>query len=177
MSDFPNHPQSLQPRRIGAVNWIGLYTLMAKEIGRFINVYSQTLIAPMVTTLLFYAVFALAFGGEGRQIEGIPYLKFLAPGLLMMTMVQNAFANTSSSIVIAKVQGNIVDVLMPPLSATELFLGYIVGGVVRGLCVGVAAGLVIELIVGMDVHSFGHIVLFAVLGNLLLSTIGLAAGI
>lgn len=173
-----SHPAySLQPRKIPRINAIGLQTLIKKEVGRFLNVYTQTIIAPMVTTLLFYAVFALAFGGITRVVGDVPYMSFIAPGLIMMTMVQNAFSNTSSSIVIAKVQGNIVDVLMPPLSPTEFFTGYMMGGVLRGLCVGLATGAIVYLFVGLQVHSIFHIAAFAALGTMLLASIGLAAGI
>ena len=110
--DFIPNQQEFKPRTIPPINFIGLKTLIYKEVGRFLNVYTQTIIAPVVTTLMFYSVFALAFGGLEMKIGDMSYLTFLAPGLVMMTMVQNAFANTSSSIVIAKVQGNIVDVLM-----------------------------------------------------------------
>lgn len=170
-------PKALHAREINGINIVGLQTLIKKEVGRFINVYTQTVIAPVVTTLLFYAVFALAFGGVAREIGGIPYLEFLAPGLIMMTMVQNAFANTSSSMVIAKVQGNIVDILMPPLSSAELYWGYIVGGITRGLCVGVVVGIVVALTVGMNIHNIWVIMAFSVLGTMMLSSIGLAAGI
>lgn len=168
---------SLDPREIKGINIVGLQTLIGKEVGRFINVYTQTVIAPVVTTLLFYAVFALAFGGVTRTIGDIPYLTFLAPGLIMMTMVQNSFANTSSSMVIAKVQGNIVDILMPPLSAGELYWGYIIGGITRGIMVGGVVGIVVALTVGVTLHSILYIFAFAVLGTMMLSSIGLAAGI
>ncbi len=178
MAEHAHPAHSLHPRRIPRINVIGLSTLIRKEVGRFLNVYTQTIIAPMVTALLFYAVFALAFGGIAQTIgDGIPYMTFIAPGLIMMTMVQNAFANTSSSIVIAKVQGNIVDVLMPPLSAGEFYTGYVMGGVLRGLVVGLATGLVVEIVTGMPIHSIMHVIAFGVLGSLLLSSIGLAAGI
>lgn len=162
---------------MGAVNILGLMTLLEREIGRFINVYSQTLVAPVVTVLMFYAVFALAFGGESRMIGDIHYLDFLAPGLLMMAMVQNAFANTSSSMVISKVQGNIVDILLPPLSPLEFLLGFVLGGVARGICVGMAAGLAMALFLGLSLHAFWAVVLYALLGTLMLSTLGLCAGI
>jgi ABC-2 type transport system permease protein len=100
--------QDFTPKTIGAVNFVGLKTLIWREVGRFLNVYTQTIVAPIITTLLFFAVFALAFGGIERLVGDTPYMEFLAPGLVMMTMVQNAFSNTSSSMVIAKVQGNIV---------------------------------------------------------------------
>lgn len=167
----------LNPRTIKGINRIGLQTLIGKEVGRFVNVYTQTIVAPVITTLLFYAVFALAFGGITRTIGDIAYLSFLAPGLIMMTMVQNSFANTSSSMVIAKVQGNIVDILMPPLSPAELYWGYVIGGVVRGLCVGAVVGLVVYIFVGIEIHALWAIIAFAFLGTMMLSSIGLAAGI
>lgn len=168
---------SLNPQKIHGMNVVGLMTLVKKEVGRYINVYSQTIIAPVVTTLLFYAVFALAFGGLTRTIGDVPYMVFLAPGLMMMTMVQNAFSNTSSSMVIGKVQGNIVDIIMPPLSSLELYLGFVIGGVSRGLLVGFVVAIVVHLFVGLQIHSLAHILIYAVLGNMMLATIGLAAGI
>ena len=177
-NQIDNTEELLKPREIKGINIVGLQTLIGKEVGRFMNVYTQTVIAPMMTTLLFYAVFALAFGGIARTIgDGIAYMAFIAPGLIMMTMVQNAFANTSSSLVIAKVQGNIVDLLMPPLSALELLVGFIVGSIARGLTVGFAVGIVIHIVVGLTLHSLFFIVAFAVLGTMMLGTIGLAAGV
>lgn len=165
------------PRDIGAVNWRGLWTLYLKEVRRFLNVSTQTLLAPMVTTLLFLAIFALALGGAGRQTAGVDYTLFLAPGLIMMTMMQNAFANTSSSIVIAKVQGNIVDVLMPPLSASELTLGFAGGGVTRGLMVGAAAGLAMWIFVPLRVHDPLLLIYYAVNAALMLSLLGMIGAI
>ncbi len=177
MSDISSLPQAPKPRDMGALNSLGLMTLIKKEVGRFLSVYTQTIVAPVITTLLFYAVFSLALGGIKKTIGEVPYLLFLAPGLIMMTMVQNAFANTSSSLVISKVQGNIVDVLMPPLSPFELYFGYMAGGVLRGLCVGAAAVAAIALLVPLTVHSVPYILAFAVLGTMMLSSLGLAGGI
>jgi len=176
-NDSTTIPDSLQPRVIPKINKIGLMTLIQKEVGRFLNVYTQTIVAPVVTTLLYYAIFALAFGGVAKEIGGISYMAFLAPGLIMMTMVQNAFANTSSSIVIAKVQGNIVDVLMPPVSAAELFTGYMIGGIIRGVIVGAVCAVAVWLTVGIEIHALWAIIVYAVLGNAMLSSLGLAAGI
>ena len=169
--------QIVKPRTMGFMNVEGLLTLVKKEVGRFLNVYTQTILAPVITTLLFYAVFSLALGGVTRVIGDVPYMQFLAPGLIMMTMVQNAFANTSSSMVISKVQGNIVDVLMPPLTATELFIGYVAGGVLRGLAVGLAAGIAVSFFVDTSIYSVFYIIAFAVLGTMMLSSLGLAGGI
>ena len=112
-----------------------------------------------------------------RQVGDVPFLAFLAPGLIMMTMVQNAFANTSSSLVIAKVQGNIVDILMPPLSEGELMFGYIIGGVLRGVLVGLVTGIVMNFFVPLAVSSWLTIIVFAMLGNVMLAALGTAAGI
>ncbi len=169
--------QFLTEKKIKGINIIGLQTLIKREVFRFLNVYTQTIIAPMVTTLMFYTVFALAFGGLQREINGISFLSFLAPGLIMMTMVQNAFANTSSSLVISKVQGNIVDVLMPPLSAAELFTGYAVGAVTRGVIVGTCTTFVLYFFAPMSFYSIAHIFLFAILGTFMLGSLGIAAGI
>lgn len=169
--------EDLTVQRITGFNVIGLRTLIKREVGRFLNVYTQTLVAPVITTLLFYAVFALAFGGIERQIGSVPYMEFLAPGLLIMVMVQNAFANTSSSVVISKVQGNIVDVLMPPLSSLEIYLGYAVGSVFRGLCVGIVTLVTMSFFVQFHFHSVGLIFVYAFLGTLMMGSLGLAAGI
>ncbi len=166
-----------QEKKIKGINTIGLFTLIRREVLRFLSVYTQTIIAPMVTTLIFYVVFALAFGGSVRVIHGISFMAFLAPGLIMMTMVQNAFANASSSLVISKVQGNIIDVLMPPLSAMEIFIGYAVGSVLRGLVVGICSAAILSLFAPLQIHSLPIIFVFAFLGTLMLSSLGIAAGI
>ena len=123
------------PRDIGVVNWLGLRTHIKKEIHRFFKVGLQTLIAPTATTLMFLAIFTLALGRNVQVIAGIPFVEFLAPGLIIMAIIQNSYANTVSSVMISKIQGNIVDMLMPPLSPGEFIIGFVVGSVVRGLLV------------------------------------------
>ncbi|MEQ8666860.1 MAG: ABC transporter permease [Rhodospirillales bacterium] len=158
-------------------NRIGLWTLYTREVRRFMKVYTQTLLAPMVTTLLFLAVFALALGGSDRIAAGIPFTEFLAPGLIMMAMAQNAFANTSSSIVIAKVQGNIVDTLMPPFTAAELTLAINLGGATRGIVVGAVVGLVMSLFVTIHISNVFLIVFHGVAASLMLALLGTIGGI
>lgn len=165
------------PRPVGAVNWIGLATLIRKEVHRFLKVWVQTIAAPVVTTLLFYAVFALALGGVVRMVGDVSFLHFLAPGLIMMAIAQNAFANSSSSVLVAKVQGNIVDVLMPPISALELTSAYVVGGVVRGALVGLVTALAITLFVPLSIHSIGYVLFHGVAAASLLALLGLIGGI
>lgn len=168
----------MQPvRHIGAVNWVGLGTLYSKECRRFLKVGLQTIIAPTITSMLFLAIFALAVGRAVHELGGVPFLEFMAPGLIMMSMVQNSFANTSSSLMISKVQGNVVDVLMPPLSPTELLLGYAMGGVSRGLVVGLVLAVVMLPFVHLQVHQLGFIILHAVAASLMLSLVGLVTAI
>ena len=164
-------------RRFGAVNWLGFWTLYLREVRRFLKVSMQTVAAPVVTTLLFLAIMLLALGGQQRHIGDIAYAEFLAPGLIMMAMAQNAFANTSSSLMIAKVQGNIVDVLMPPLSAAEFTAGFALGGVTRGLLVGVVVGVTMAAFVPVHLRAPGFILFHAVAASLLLSLLGLLGGI
>ncbi|RSK33051.1 multidrug ABC transporter permease [Rhodovulum iodosum] len=164
-------------RRFGQVNWLGLYTLAARETSRFLGVWTQTLAAPLVTAALFLGVFSLAIGPARGEVMGVPFIEFLAPGILMMTVIQNSFANTSSSIVISKVQGNIVDTLMPPLSAWELVAGYTVGGVARGLFVALAIGALMGAVLGMGVAHPVWALVFVLLGASFLSGLGIVAAI
>ena len=158
-------------------NWIGFYTLYTKEVKRFLNVFAQTIIAPAVTTLLFYLIFSLSIDRNYLSTENHSFSEFLAPGLICMAIMQNAFANTSSSILISKVQGNIVDVLMPPMAEYELTLSYMLGGITRGLLVGFFVGLFIFMVVDFKVFNFLVILYFAVFSSSLLSMFGILCGI
>ena len=158
-------------------NWIGLWTLYKREIQRFLKVYTQTLLAPMVTALLFLFIFTLAFGSAARVISGIPYIEFLAPGLTMMTIAQSAFTHTSSSLMVAKVQGNIVDTLMPPFTAHELTFGIALGGATRGIIVGFVVGAAMALVVGSSIYHIGYIIFHAFMASLMLSLLGIIGGI
>ena len=160
-----------------APNWIGLRTLYMREIRRFSKVYTQTIMAPVVTTLLFLAVFSLALGGAHRVVAGLPFLQFLAPGLIMMAIAQNAFANTSSSIMVSKIQGNIVDILMPPFTAHELWLALVMGGASRGIAVGLAVGVAMTFFVDLGLYAPGYILFHAFLASVLLSQLGMIGGI
>ncbi|MCA1940161.1 MAG: ABC transporter permease [Caenispirillum bisanense] len=162
---------------MGRVNWRGGWELYMKEVRRFMKVYLQTVAAPIVTTLLFLAIFALALGRQVPQSYGVSFIEFLAPGLVIMAMVQNAFANTSSSMVISKVQGNIVDILMPPLSASELTAAYALGGTTRGIVVGIATTAAMAFFVTIHVHDVFYIVYHGVMASLMLSLLGLVGGI
>jgi ABC-2 type transport system permease protein len=164
-------------RRFGRINWLGLWTLARREVMRFMAVWQQTIFAPLMTAGLFVLVFALALGQGRGQVMGLPYLQFLGPGILMMAVIQNAFANTSSSITAAKVQGNIVDTLMPPLSAGELLAGYLCGSVVRAALVAVVIGIGMVLVTGHGVAHPLWAIAFVLLAALLLGGLGILAGV
>jgi ABC-2 type transport system permease protein len=159
------------------MNIEGLKTLYIKEVMRFVNVYNQTIIAPVVTSLLFLAVFSLALNGHAKFIEGVPFELFMVSGLIMMTMIQNAFANTSSSFTFAKVLGSIVDYLIPPLSPFELTLAMILAGLTRGIMAGTAVALACWIFVPLQIHDVFAILFFSIFGSMLLSSIGMIAGI
>lgn len=165
------------------VNWGGLWTLYVKEVRRFFKVQLQTVWAPAVTTLLFLVVFTVALGGGGRTVTlsgvAIPFANFIAPGLIVMGMLQNAFANSSFSLLVGKIQGTIVDYLMPPLSTGELLAALCGGAVTRAFCVGAAVWLAMALWPGVDVTPahFWAILWFGFLGSLFLALMGVMTSI
>ena len=122
-------------KKFGYVNWLGFYTLYKKEILRFLIVVIQTVISPLVTSLLFLMVLSLAIGNERGGALGYPFITFLAPGLIAMQIIQQAFSHTSSSIMIGKIQGNIVDILYAPLSPGEITLATILAAVTRSIII------------------------------------------
>ena len=161
---------------LGLPNWLGLRALYLKEIQRFLKIFSQTLIAPVVTTLLFLIVFSITFGSN-RTVAGLPYVEFLAPGLIMMTILQNAFANTSTSLIQQKLNETIIDVLMPPMSSLELTLGYVLGGATRGLLVAFSVGLTLFIFVPLGAHNIAFIAVHGLGAAFLMSSIGMMTGI
>jgi ABC-2 type transport system permease protein len=174
----PAHPEPGVPV-IHGINWLGIRTLYVKEVRRFFKVQMQTVWAPAITTLMFLAIFTLALGGAKGEVLGFPYATFLAPGLIIMGMVQNAFQNSLSSIIIAKVQGTIVDVLMPPLSHGELLFCYVAGAVTRAWFVGIAIWIAMLFWPGVTVSMANpaQVFLFGTLGALMLGLLGVLTGI
>lgn len=164
-------------RRFGRVNWLGTWTLTRREVRRFMNVWSQTIMAPLINAGLFLIIFTIAIGSQRGDVMGVPFMTFLVPGILTMTVIQNAFANTSSSLASAKVQGNIVDTLMPPLSAAELVTGYIGGAVARGALVAVVIGIGAVILLGVGMQSPLWVIVFVLLGSILMGGLGMIAGI
>ena len=168
---FPPKGQPL----ITGVNRIGLWSLYIKEVRRFLKVHTQTIWAPAVTTLLFLVIFTVAMGRGNRMVLGVPFATFVAPGLIMMGMMQNAFANSSFSLLAGKIQGTIIDLLMPPLSNAELMTGIVAASMTRAVMVGAALTLAMLLWPGVEIRA-AHpwaIVWFGLMGAAFLSFLGL----
>ena len=164
-------------REIGKVNWTGLITLYIKEVKRFTNVFLQTITAPMVTTLLFVIVFSIAID-RNAGFHQVPFITFLVPGLIMMSVIQNSFANASSAFMTAKVQGSIVDLLMAPLGPIEILIAHTLASVTRGLCVFTASFLLLWILGIIDFPKyFIWMMLYLIQGGITLAIIGMLAGI
>lgn len=165
------------PRNFPAVNWIGFWTLYKKEVLRFLKVTFQTVLAPVVTTLLYIVVFTIALAGARTAVAGIPYPQFLAPGLIMMAILSNAFQNSASSLLISKVQGNDVDFLMPPLAAGELAAAFILGAATRGIVVAAVTAATIAPFINIVPDHWWAVLYFGIGASLLLGMLGVIGGI
>lgn len=162
------------------INKIGLWSLYLKEVRRFMKVQTQTVWAPAVTTLLFLVIFSVALGRDSeREVLGVNFVSFIAPGLIVMAMMQNAFANTSFSFLSGKIQGTIIDLLMPPLSVGELMTGIVASGVTRAFLVGlaVAGAMLLYPNLTLQITHVWAIVWFGLMGSIMLSLLGLLASI
>ena len=157
------------------MSFIGSFTLFIKEVKRFLKVYQQTIVAPAFTSLLFLLVINVAI--EDRTNYKFNYIDFLAPGLIIMGMMQNSFANTSSSLLSSKVAGNIVDLLMPPFKVNEIIIVYCMAAIIRSILVGLVTFLIMMPFINFDFLNFYNLVIFSILGSMLLALIGLLAGI
>lgn len=164
---------------ITGVNRIGLWSLYIKEVRRFLKVQTQTIWGPAVSTILFLIIFDVALGRGDRTVLGVPFSSFLAPGLIMMAIMQNAFANSSFSLLAGKIQGTIIDLLMPPLSDGELMAGIVGAAITRGVLVGAALALAIILYPGasLGLAEPWAIVWFGLMGATMLSLFGLLTSI
>lgn len=164
---------------ITSLNSAGLTALYKKEVRRFMKVQLQTIWAPAVTTLLYLIIFTVALGSSGREVLGVPFADFIAPGLIVMGMMQNAFANSSFSLLVGKIQGTIVDYLMPPLSVGEVMLALIGASVTRAILVGFTVWLVMAFWPGVHVmpQHIWAIVVFGLLGSVMLGLLGLMTSI
>ncbi len=166
-----------QPRRYDGINWVGLRTLYLKEVRRFWKVGAQTVAAPVVTTLLYMMVFVVALKDARPPLHGTPFAEFVAPGLIMMAILQNAFANASSSLIQAKIMGTATDFLTPPLSPLELTVGFTLGAATRGVAVGLVTAICVMPFAKLGLANIALIVWFGLIASLLMGMVGVLAGL
>ena len=166
-----------QPRRYDGINWVGLRTLYLKEVRRFWKVGAQTVAAPVVTTLLYMLVFVVALQNARPPLHGTPFALFVAPGLIMMAMLNNAFANASSSLIQAKIMGTATDFLTPPLSPLELTVGFTLGAATRGVAVGLVTAICVMPFAKLGLANIALIVWFGLIASLLMGMVGVLAGL
>lgn len=165
------------PRRYDGINWVGVQTLYLREVRRFWKVGAQTVAAPVVTTLLYMLVFVVALQGARPPLHGTPFAEFVAPGLIMMAMLNNAFANASSSLIQAKIMGTSTDFLTPPLSPLELTIGFSLGAATRGLAVGLVTAICVLPFARMGIANLAAIAWFGLIASLFMGMVGVLAGL
>ena len=163
-------------KRFG-INWVGAYSLYIKETLRFLNVFGQTIIGPIVTAILFLLVISLAIGNERSNVLGVPFIEFLAPGLIAMQVIQQAFSHSSSSLLMGKVMGNIVDLIGAPLSAGEVSLSIIFASVTRALTISIISIIIFSLIIEIEIKNYVVFILYLFLSSFIMGAAGFIAGL
>ncbi len=164
-------------RRFGLINWIGAWTLYKKEVLRFLIVWIQTIFSPLISSLLFLLVLSLAIGADRGDVLGVPFITFLAPGLISMQVIQQSFSHSSSSFMIGKIQGNIVDLLYAPLSATEVTISVTLAAVTRSVVIAIVSIIVFKLIIDIEIKNYLTLIAFTLLSSFVLGNIGIIAGL
>ena len=164
-------------RRFGLINWVGAWTLYKKEVLRFLIVWIQTIFSPLISSLLFLLVLSLAIGADRGDILGVPFITFLAPGLISMQVIQQSFSHSSSSFMIGKIQGNILDLLYAPLSAAEVTVSISLAAVTRSVMIAAVSIIVFKLIIKIEITNYLLLVIFTFLSSFILGNIGIIAGL
>ena len=164
-------------RRFGLINWVGAWTLYKKEVLRFMIVWVQTIFSPIISSLLFLLVLSLAIGNDRGEVLGVSFITFLAPGLIAMQVIQQSFSHSSSSFMIGKIQGNIVDVLYAPLSAAEVTLAVTLAAVSRSVMIAFISIIFFYFIIGIEIQSFSLLILYILLSSFSLGALGVIAGL
>ena len=163
-------------RRFG-INWVGVYSLYTKETLRFLTVFGQTIIGPIVTAILFLLVISIAIGNERSDVLGVPFIEFLAPGLIAMQVIQQVFSHSSSSLLMGKVMGNIVDLIGAPLSAGEVSLAIIFAAVTRALIISIVSIIIFSLIIEIEIKNYVVFILYLFLSSFIMGAAGFIAGL
>ena len=164
-------------RRFGVVNWVGAWTLYKKEVLRFLIVWVQTIFSPLISSLLFLLVLSLAIGADRGEVLGVPFITFLAPGLISMQVIQQSFSHSSSSFMIGKIQGNIVDLLYAPLSASEVTISVSLAAVTRSVMIAIVSIIVFKLLIDIEIKNYLLLIIFTLLSSFVLGNIGIIAGL
>ncbi len=164
-------------RRFGLINWVGAWTLYKKEVLRFFNVWIQTLFSPLISSLLFLLVLSLAIGTDRGEVLGVPFITFLAPGLISMQVIQQSFSHSSSSFIIGKIQGNIVDLLYAPLSASEVTIAISLAAVTRSAMIAIISIITFMLLIEIQISNYITLIAFTFLSSFILGNVGIIAGL
>jgi ABC-2 type transport system permease protein len=172
-----NKKYEIRVKKFGFINWIGFKSLWLKECNRFIAVWQQTLLSPLVSSLLFLSVLSLALGNDRGEVLGHSFVSFLAPGLIAMSILTQSFSHSVSSLMIGKIQGNIVDMLYAPLSALEVSMAIILAALTRSFLIAFISIIVFSLIVELPINNIFYIFLFGFLSAFMLGSLGFIAGL
>ena len=172
-----NKKYTIKRRKFGPVNWIGFKSLWFKECSRFLVVWQQTLLSPLVSSLLFLSVLSVALGNNRGDVLGHSFITFLAPGLIAMSIITQSFSHSVSSLMIGKIQGNIVDLLYAPLSATEVTISVALASVTRSVMIASVSIVVFKLIIDIQITNYLLLVIFTLLSSFILGNIGIIAGL
>jgi|TARA_B100001964_G_scaffold36086_1_gene38749 ABC-2 type transport system permease protein len=171
-----NNKYQIRIRRFN-INWVGAYSLYLKETLRFLNVFGQTIIGPIVTAILFLLVISLAIGNERPDVLGVSFIEFLAPGLIAMQVIQQAFSHSSSSLLMGKIMGNIVDLIGAPLSSGEVSLSIILASITRGILISVISIIVFSFIIEIEIKNYLIFLTYLFLNGFIMGAAGFIAGL
>jgi ABC-2 type transport system permease protein len=172
-----NKKYQIGVRRFGFINWIGFKSLWLKECNRFMAVWQQTLLSPLVSSLLFLSVLSLALGNNRGDVLGYSFINFLAPGLIAMSILSQSFSHSVSSLMIGKIQGNIVDMLYAPLSALEVTMAIILAAITRSFLIAIISIIVFSLIIKIQIDNYFYVLSFAFLSSFILGSLGFITGL
>ena len=164
-------------RRFGFINWIGFWALYKKEVLRYLIVWIQTLLSPIISSLLFFLVLSVAIGNNRSDMLGAPFMSFLAPGLIAMQIIQQSFSHSSSSFMIGKIQGNIVDILYAPLSAGEVTFAITLAATTRSFMIGIFSLFVFYFLVEIEIKNFYSLFFYTFISSFILGSVGVIAGL
>tara|TARA_B110000444_G_scaffold162905_1_gene152241 strand:+ start:245 stop:1057 length:813 start_codon:yes stop_codon:yes gene_type:complete len=164
-------------RRFGLINWVGAWTLYKKEVLRFLIVWVQTIFSPIISSLLFLLVLSLAIGSDRGNVLEVPFVNFLAPGLIAMQIIQQSFSHSSSSFMIGKIQGNIVDILYAPLSPAEVTLSITLASVTRAIMIAIVSIVLFYFLIDLEIKNYFSLAIFTFLSAFILGSIGIIAGL